>query len=124
MAVARYHQVSHSGIRAMTKKKKPMTLSQGEQGWKTNDLSGRTVQALCLAVTNGLIDEEMCFNWQVTTSPLCARLHSDEARKEVPWAACKWKGMIYVLTCVLANRDWVTSFQILHCLCEELSRFP
>lgn len=71
-------------IRAMTKKKRAMTLSQEEQGGKTNDLSGCTVQALSFAVTNGLIDEEICFSWQVTSSPLCARLHSMEPGRRFP----------------------------------------
>lgn len=37
-----------------------------------------------LAVTNDLTDEEMCFSWQVTTSPLCARLHLMKPERRFP----------------------------------------
>lgn len=84
MAIIGYRQVRHSGIRAMTKKKQAMTLSQGEQGRKSNDISGWRIQVLSLAVTNDLTDEEMCFSWQVTTSPLCARLHLMKPERRFP----------------------------------------
>lgn len=62
IGTARCHQARHSELGNPLEGGGSFAQARRSREGKLNDLSGRTVQNLPIAVTNGLINEKMCFS--------------------------------------------------------------